>query len=294
MSDDKEKQDDIIIDDILHNKIMCSQCKEPKTIDGFHRDRSRVEGIKNRICKTCTYLNLIKKKRDMMIGNKDYSTNYPEPDFNKLYEKGEAYTTAIFGSSRSGKTTFLKYLYKNYLSKLYDVKIMFSTNSHVKNYEVFKTNEGHLLDKFNDDLAMILHTINKKTNNYFSVLLMMDDEINQKSNKTLKNSFITWRNANISTMISLQASSLLDKSSRNNMHRLVLMKLNSSEEIMEICERLLMALIEVPKNIHRIHDKKKWLYNWYIEHTSNYNFIILDLLESPVKIYQYKTPTTNI
>lgn len=270
-----------------NNWIICSKCKELKHIDAFNKDRTRARGIRNNICKMCKY-KAKHELREKTLEELKSDNEYAKPDFNELFKKGEGYTCAIFGSSRSGKTTFLTWLYKNYLSKNYDIKIMFSTNSHIEAYKVFKENDGHLLDKFNNDLCLCLHNIQKKTQNYYNICLLMDDEINQKNNKTLKNSFVTWRNANISTFVSLQSSGMLDKHARNCIHRLVLMKINN-EELIDLVDRLLISIIPTPNNLYRIYDKKQYLYNWYIKNTSDYNFIIIDMLDNN-KIYKFKTP----
>ena len=280
----------------MENLIKCNECKQDRPKLLFMKDTSRVCGLKSKICKVCYAEKRYYKKEEAIRQSlnipKDKTSNelasYPVPDWKELYKPGEGYTTAIFGSSRSGKTTFLKWLYSNVLCHNYDIKVMFSTNSHLSNYDVFKKNDGHLYDKLNNDLIRCLHAIQKKTNNYYNILLMTDDIVSEKNNPLLKEAFITYRNANISTMLSLQGSSLLDKNSRNCIHRLILMKMTSNQEIEDICERLLMSIVPVPKTVgNRIFDKKKWLYDWYIENTKDYNFIVIDLLDN-YKIYKYK------
>lgn len=279
----------------MENLIKCSRCGEERPRLLFMKDLSKVTGLRSRVCKICNYQERLKKKeevikKDLNIPINNDAPAYPEPDWSEIYKPGEGYTTAIFGSSRSGKTTFLKWLYDNHLSKNYDIKIMFSTNSHLSNYEIFKKNDGHLYDRFNPDLMRTLHAIQKKTNNYYNILMMTDDIVSEKNNPILKEAFITWRNANISTMLSLQGSSLLDKNSRNCIHRLILMKMTSNQEIEDICERLLMSIIKTPDYVgKRIYDKKKWLFDFYIENTKDYNFLVIDLLDN-YKIYKFRTP----
>lgn len=274
-------------------EFSCSICKNKKPKSDFQKDRTRVMGIKNYICRACNYKRYIAKKMESYkkreIELKENTEEYPTPNFNELFKKNEGYTVGVFGSSRSGKTTFLKWLYENFLYKNYDVKIMFSSNSHKKDYEVFTKNKGLLYDKFNNELCLMLHAIQKKTKNYYDMLIMLDDEINQKHSNVLQNAIITWRNANISTVVSLQATTLMNKNSRNNLHRLFLLKLNSNEEIISICEKLLMGIIPIPPNITKKQDKLTYLQKWYIENTQDYNIILIDTLDN-FKIYKFKVP----
>jgi len=274
------------------NRYVCSICAVEKDINEFYKNKATKSGLKDNICKKChkDRDNLSRKeKHDSLVEAKESDMITPLNDFGELYKDiDEGLTMAVFGASRSGKTTFLVHLYeKIYMN--YDIKIMITPNYHKPIYKNFTKHHGILIPEFNDKLIKMLHQLNVKTNNHFRILLMIDDVVDEKHSDELKKCILTYRNANISTVISLQGHTLLNKNSRGNIHRFVFLKLNTNEEIQEIVERMITGMIKVPASITRIHDRIEYLKNWYINHTLDYNMFVIDGLDK-FKLYKFKTP----
>lgn len=279
-------------------KYKCVNCNTEKDRNEYYK--YNIRDINKAICKNCSKLFknkndiednlkmiLPKLKIDEKIGIVIEPIKDTLNDIKILYPKGEYMVTAIFGSSKSGKTYLLNHIY-NELYKDYDLKILFSVNSHIDNYNTFNKGDGIIVDGFKEKLINMLQYINKKCKNYFSFLCVLDDEINMKFNLTLKNLVTTFRNSNFTTFISLQSHILLAKTSRNNLHRIICLKLNSTEEIREICERLLYNVIQCPSHIKNKFEKIEYLINFYKTHTENYNCFIIDNLDN--KVYKYRAP----
>jgi uridine kinase len=273
-------------------KMKCSICGIEKDYKDYYANKAKKDGLRDHVCIEChkeREAMTSKEKFNQLKEVKDEQELQTLTDINSLYDNiDEGLTMAVFGASRSGKTTFLNHLYEN-IYKNYDIKIMMTPNFHKPIYKNFTKHKGILLKDFDDKLIRMLHTLNVKTGNYFRILIMMDDIVDEKYSDELKKCILTYRNANISTIISLQGHTLLNKHSRGNIHRFVFLKMNTNEEIQELIERLIMGMIKVPKTLKRVVDKIEYLKNWYIEHTKNYNMFLIDGLDN-FKIYKYKTP----
>lgn len=266
----------------------CSNCKEEKDISHFYKDSHRVLGIRNNICKVCTVERKKQQgeeqKKDLREGSKIYEKIPTLPDIKTLYPEKQYFTTGIFGSTKSGKTTLLNHIAEQ-LHKDYDLMILFSSNCHIDNYDVFKKN-GLCFDKFNEKIINLLHYINKKTKNKFSFLIFLDDEIEAKYSNALKALITTLRNSRFTTFVSLQSHVMLNKISRNNLHRVICLKLNSSEEIVQFIEKVLVASVPVPPGVKGKKDKGEYLFKLYQLFCKDYGSLIVDNLDN--KVYKFK------
>lgn len=254
--------------------IKCSQCGIEKDKKNYYKDKHASSGLKDSECKEC------KKKKQYVV---DTTINNLE-NLETLYPEKQYMVTGVFGSSKSGKTTFLNYLASK-IHKDYDLLILFSSNLHTDNYKFFKEH-GLVFDKFNEKVINILHYIQKKTNNKFSFLIFLDDEIDSKFSPVLKSLCTTLRNSKFSTVISLQSHLMMNKISRNNLHRVFFLKLNSTEEILELIQKMLYTSVPVPKSVTLKHAKIDYITKLFIKNTENYNMMVLDNLDN--KIYKYK------
>lgn len=255
--------------------IKCSECGTEKDIKEFHKDMHKQSGLKDHKCKSCKGI----KKVIVDTTIKDLE------NIETLYPEKQYMVTGVFGSSKSGKTTFLNHLASK-IHKDYDLVILFSSNLHTDNYKFFKDN-GLVFDKFNEKIINILHYIQKKTNNKFSFLVFLDDEIDSKFNNVLKALTTTLRNSRFSTVISLQSHLMMNKISRNNLHRTFFLKLNSTEEILELIHKMLYTCIPVPKGYTLTkHAKIDYITKIFLKSTENYGMMVCDNLDN--KIYKYK------
>ncbi len=189
-------------------------------------------------------------------------------------------TTLVLGASKSGKTTKCKEIVKKYYSSDKDF-IIFLMADNAFNSRVYKDIDKSVikLDFFSEDLIRSLNRIQKKTNNKYRFLLLIDDIITERNSKLILKLFLTLRNADISTCMMLQSPTLLAKNSRYNTNNVILMKFNNNESIEQIIEMYLGydEFYKLPK----LHDKIQK----YKQLTSNYKYVYIDLLNDNITFH---------
>jgi hypothetical protein len=153
----------------------------------------------------------------------------PESIF-KPEETGVTY--AMIGKSFSGKTTFVV----NELNKLtedqlkqYNAIVFFTESSHalpLKKLADHVKPKVILIDRFCPKVLMALKKINDHTKNMFKFLVIFDDIIALRG-PLLTKCILTLRNANISTVISIQYEKLLNPAQRSSVHNMFIFNLRS-------------------------------------------------------------------
>ncbi len=145
-------------------------------------------------------------------------------------EKESANTKVFLAPSFSGKTTLMV----DFLNKMtpkeldeYDKMILFTESTSAAplkklNPRVLK--KMLIYDRFIPQFVRLLKKINIVAKNRFRFLLLLDDCLNLKGGVLIK-LILTLRNANISTVISIQYSKLLSRSQRQSIHDYYLMNL---------------------------------------------------------------------
>jgi hypothetical protein len=138
-------------------------------------------------------------------------------------EKESANTKVFLAPSFSGKTTLMV----NELNKMtpkelaeFDKILLFTESVAAAPLKMLNKRVREkmlILDRFTPQFVRILKKINTITKNRFRFLLLLDDCLNLKGNMLVK-LILTLRNANISTVICIQYSKLLSKSSRQSIH----------------------------------------------------------------------------
>lgn len=138
-------------------------------------------------------------------------------------EKDTANTKVFLAPSFSGKTTFLvdelNKLTKKELEE-YDKILLFTESTSaapLKKLDKRVQEKLMMYDRFLPQLVKLLKKINTVCNNRYRFLLLLDDCLNLKGNVLIK-LILTLRNANISTVISIQYSKLLSRSQRQSIH----------------------------------------------------------------------------
>jgi len=141
-------------------------------------------------------------------------------------------TYAIIGKSFSGKTTFIvRELNKlNHHQLVAYNAILFFTES--TSAEPLKELNGDVrkrmivMDRFCPRVLQAIKKINNETKNKFKFLVIFDDIIDLRGNLLTK-SILTLRNANISTIISIQYEKLLNPAQRSSVHNMYIFNLRS-------------------------------------------------------------------
>jgi len=137
---------------------------------------------------------------------------------NLVGSKGQdSFTMILNAKSNSGKSTFIRHLYNEYLKTKYDLVFLFTDNEVNKLYDF--VDEKSIYNGNHYCIIKTLFYIQKKTKNRYRILIIFDDYIAKlklKSCKMIINLFSRGRNSNISTIYSTQYINLLNKACRLN------------------------------------------------------------------------------
>lgn len=152
----------------------------------------------------------------MSFSRKDFKIDIP-------FAGGMGVSMALIGSSRSGKTTFLKYIYRNNFRK--HLAVMFSQNPHAAIYKDF-SKKFAISDEYHPEILAEAHEINKLSENKYPFLIISDDMVSasMKGDGEITRALTIYRNANISTLFSFQARTLMNAVGRNNLNYIVIFK----------------------------------------------------------------------
>lgn len=198
--------------------------------------------------------------------------------------------SAIFSASRrSGKTTLIKFLYSKF-AKIFDFIVFFSDTLHNKNYSFVKEPK---FNRFDGDILRDLYEFQRKTDNQFKILVIMDDCVSEKTrgSDAIMQLYLTGRNWNISCIISTQVSTLVSKKNRSNADFVFIGKTNSPENRMNLIESFLITTIKVPKEITTKTAKIEYIDKFMVEKTKDYNFIVLHFENmGGERVFTYRSP----
>jgi len=194
-----------------------------------------------------------------------------------LSETGSS--TVLFGASKSGKTTLLKRILREYYGDPNVIVFMIAENIHSNIYQDLDKNIIKS-DKFDKSLIKTLHRINKRTNNKYHFVIVLDDMILEKHNSTLLKLILTYRNAKISTVILLQSPTLLSKNGRFNGNNFIFKRTNNAENAEQVMDFFLGGF----EPFYKL--KKEEKTNLYKKITDNYGFIYLDALNDKLTFHK--------
>jgi hypothetical protein len=201
----------------------------------------------------------------MPFEDKPFSLDLPDPETGGV-------TIAMIGSTRSGKTTLLKHM----LSKFFDkhIGILMSPSLHAPVYEDISKS----MVKAPAYVPAVIdeaYKINKETKNHYPFLMVLDDIVTAKFDKTLMKSFTIYRNSGITTIMSVQNPIILNSVTRGNINIVMLGYLNSDEA----CDKAIrmFAYASIPgKNIEeKIHEYKRL--------TADHHWLLIDHLTGEMK-----------
>lgn len=161
-------------------------------------------------------------------------------------DAGTGNSGALFGSSKSGKTTAMMAIYRKYYQKEPDgsrgdsICTLFAANSQIPAYKTDKRlirydhfdNRAH---KYID----LQQRINRRTSNAYEFANFIDDFTRLRNDEWLDKLILSYRNSNISTWICLQAAKRLDKSQRSSVNHVMLFRNNNQEMARDIVELFL-------------------------------------------------------
>lgn len=147
---------------------------------------------------------------------------------------------AIVASTRAGKTTLMKHIIDEYFKK--HLTILMSNSIHA---EIYKEIDGVVKSPvFSPKIIKEAYEINRKCDNHYPFLYILDDIVTAKFDKELLKLFTIYRNSGLSCIMNVQSPMLLNTASRGNINFVILGKLNSDEMIEKVIRMYLMTSLE--------------------------------------------------
>ena len=176
---------------------------------------------------------------------------------------------ALIGSTRSGKTTMLKHILEEFFEK--HLIILMSNSIHAPIYKDIE--DVVKCPVYSARLIKEGYEINRKTNNYYPFLFVLDDVVDKKFDKELLKLLTIYRNSGLSTIITAQSLKILNTASRGNVNFVLLGKLNSDEAIEQVVRAYLMSYLP-----GKVEEKVKV----YKQLTEGHHFFVINNLDGEV------------
>ena len=183
----------------------------------------------------------------------------------------------LAGSTRSGKSTALGYILHKYFTKYIGVLM-----THSPQADIYKDMDIIQAPNYYPAVIRDMAYINKKTENKYDFLAILDDVVTGiKHDKEVLKMLTIYRNSNCSTIMCIQALTLMNSAGRTNVNFVVLFKFNSDAEIERAVKMYLGSYF--PKD-WKLLDKMRA----YRELTENHYCFIVDNLNG--RVFRSKIP----
>jgi hypothetical protein len=176
------------------------------------------------------------------------------------------FSVMLCGSTRSGKTTMMNFLYNKHFRKHITTIMSNSLNSDA--YDFIKQS-CILSDLYHPEMLKEMYQINHATENHYQFCLILDDLTHVKNDKEYLRLLTIYRNSRISCIVSSQGISMFNKTARGNINFVILGRLNSDAEVEKVVKEYCISYF--PRDINLA--EKIAMYR---ELTDNHWFLVLD------------------
>jgi len=180
----------------------------------------------------------------------------------------------LCGSTRSGKTTILNYLYKTHFKNHISVLMSNSLNSDA--YDMLKKTCA-TSDFYHPEVLKDMYKINHATKNHYEFFVIIDDVPDKREDPEMKRLMCIYRNSRISSIICAQTATMVNRMARSNINYVFLGRMNSSSESERNIKDYLTG--HLPTTM-KMSEKIKW----YQQATANYCWIVLDQINGTMFI----------
>jgi hypothetical protein len=175
----------------------------------------------------------------------------------------------MIGSTRSGKSTALKWIMDNYFKK--HCGVLFSQSAKANAYKDMKYPLIHKSSAYVPELIRDMYHINKDTKNHYPFLVIIDDCPLIRADKELIKLATIYRNSGLSSIVCVQNLGMLNPTCRSNINFILLFSLNNTEAIEKTVKTFLRGYLPQGWN----YDKK---IEWYRQQTADHHFLFIDNL----------------
>ena len=186
------------------------------------------------------------------------SIELPDPKFGVSF--------VLCGSTRSGKTTILNYLYKTYFQN--HISVLMSNSINSGSYKMLQKTCA-TSDFYHPEILKDMYKINHATQNHYEFFVIVDDVPDKREDQEMKRLMCIYRNSRISSIVCAQTATMINKMARSNINYVFLGRMNaSSESERNIKDYLTGYLPTTMKMSEKV--------QWYQRATENYQWLVLD------------------
>jgi len=200
------------------------------------------------------------------------SIELPDPKFGVSF--------IMCGSTRSGKTTMLNYLFKKHFQD--HISVLMSNSLHSDAYNFLKK-KCIQSDFYFPEVLKEMYKINHGTKNEYEFLAIIDDVPDKREDPEMKRLMTIYRNSRISCIVCAQGATIVNKLARSNINWVMLGRMNSSSEmernIKEYLQGHLPAHLKMTEKI-QLYKKLTENYQWIVLDNINGNMFLTRLLPS--------------
>lgn len=205
-----------------------------------------------------------------------YVKQFPleEFDFERNPDKAmNACSFGIIGSSKSGKTTFLKHLLKEHFKD--DIKLFMTQSPQADIYNNMRKTTVFCPD-YVPEMIKECYRINKDTNNHYPFCVIVDDVVGAKGDKQMTKLLCLYRNSRCSAICVGQDFSMLNPTGRANVNNICLFYSNTDNRIEDNIKLFLRSYL--PRSLSM--EEKIVLYR---KLTEDHCFLWIDCLNNTIK-----------
>ena len=212
----------------------------------------------------------------------------------------ELFAMLVIGSRRSGKSNFIKHLFKECkFKKHYDHILIFCNSDEVKDFYSEFVPGNLFFKEFNEEIiqnAFKQSADFRKRGDPKKYLVIFDDSIgwDQKNDDGVLNTYCNGRHHNVSIIFCSQRLFLTNTAARTNSDFILIGRSKSAGEKKYIIDEFMKGSLEaeeIPKGM-----RENTIYYYLIrKYTNNYSFIIIDTSNDKVfgfydVVFEYKPP----
>lgn len=183
--------------------------------------------------------------------------------------KNNSMSFACIGSTRSGKSYAVNYLYEKIFKK--HITFLMTLTTHGDIYKPFRKS-AILCEGFKSLCIDEPMQINKETNNHYNFCVICDDLVMEgKNDKSMTKLLTIGRNFGMSAIISGQKMTMLSSTGRSNINYVLCFKQNTENSIEDTIKCYLRSYF--PKEM-----KIREMITLYKELTEDHHFFLIDTL----------------
>ena len=172
----------------------------------------------------------------------------------------------LLGSTRSGKSTLVNYLFERYFKK--HISILMSNSLQSDAYKPL-IKKCVVSDLYHPEVLKDLYHINHSTNNHYPFLVILDDLTHVRNDKQYQRLLTIYRNSRISGVVSAQSLTMFDRTARSNINFVLLGRLNADTAIEGVIKEYLISYF--PRDVNMA--EKIALYR---QMTENHFWFVID------------------